>query len=196
MPVRFLSGGERNRVLLAKLFSKAANVIVLDEPTNDLDTETLELLEEQLTQFDGTVLVVSHDRAFLNQVVSSTIVFDDGNISEYVGGYDDWQRQKAQAESVATAPTSQRPDKGSQTTLVRETKKLGFKEKKELQVLPSQVESLEARITELHTRMGDPSFFQQSKAEIRSQQQELQRAQDDLRQAYFRWEELESLRNS
>jgi len=88
--VRFLSGGERNRVLLAKLFAKVANVIVLDEPTNDLDTETLELLEEQLTQFDGTVLVVSHDRAFLNEVVSSTIVFEDGEIREYVGGYDDW----------------------------------------------------------------------------------------------------------
>ena len=93
-PVKFLSGGERNRLLLAKLFAKPANVIVLDEPTNDLDTETLELLEERLVEFDGTVLLVSHDRAFLNNVVTSTIVFEEGGVREYVGGYDDWLRQR------------------------------------------------------------------------------------------------------
>src|SRR5262249_34082299 len=103
MPVRFLSGGERNRILLAKLFAKPANVIVLDEPTNDLDAETLELLEERLVQFEGTVLLVSHDRAFLNNVVTSTIVFEEDQVREYVGGYDDWLRQRA-ARSANAIP--------------------------------------------------------------------------------------------
>ena len=105
-PVRFLSGGERNRILLAKLFAKPANVIVLDEPTNDLDAETLELLEERLVQFDGTVLLVSHDRTFLNNVVTSTIVFEDGGVREYVGGYDDWLRQRAARTGNSTPAKS------------------------------------------------------------------------------------------
>ena len=192
--IRFLSGGERNRVLLAKLFAKPANVIVLDEPTNDLDTETLELLEEQLTQFDGTVLVVSHDRAFLNQVVSSTIVFEEDKIREYVGGYDDWQRQRNQAQAALQSPAP----RGAAATVTptataSSPKKLGFKEKQELLALPDQVEKWEMQLTELHTKMAVPEFFQQAKDRIVAAQQECQKIEEQLQRSYQRWEELESM---
>src|SRR6478672_3332349 len=142
MPVKFLSGGERNRVLLARLFTKPANVIVLDEPTNDLDTETLELLEDRLVNFTGTVLLVSHDRAFLNNVVTSTIVFEQDGAREYFGGYDDWVRQR----KPITAPRSDAKPAArtfSKTAIEPPSdakRKLTFKERKELEALPQQIE--------------------------------------------------------
>ncbi|MCA9107482.1 MAG: ATP-binding cassette domain-containing protein, partial [Planctomycetales bacterium] len=147
-PIKFLSGGERNRVLLAKLFTKPANVIVLDEPTNDLDAETLEILEERLVQFTGTVLVVSHDRTFLNNVVSSTLVFEEGNVREYDGGYDDWVRQRSVREKSQEPPTeSKSKPRGGETskaTSPRSTKKgLSFREQQELKNLPGVIEQLE-----------------------------------------------------
>jgi ATP-binding cassette subfamily F protein uup len=140
-PVRFLSGGERNRVLLARLFAKPANVIVLDEPTNDLDTETLELLEERLVQFDGTVLLVSHDRAFLNNVVTSTIVFEEGGLREYVGGYDDWLRQRANrpASKTPTRSVSEGLPRPPRVTAESSKRRLSFKERQELESLPATI---------------------------------------------------------
>ena len=205
-PVRFLSGGETNRVLLAKLFAKPANVIVLDEPTNDLDTETLELLEERLVQFDGTVLVVSHDRAFLNNVVSSTIVFEDDGAREYVGGYDDWVRQRANrleaaASDFAAASTGKRKAtadsaRGSQPSAAAESKgprRLSFKERKELEALPATIEQCEADIEALHGEMARPEFYQQPGPRIAEEQARLKRLEDQLAAAYARWEELELL---
>src|SRR6185295_13450659 len=164
-PVKFLSGGERNRVLLAKLFAKPANVIVLDEPTNDLDAETLELLEERLVQFDGTILLVSHDRAFLNNVVTSTIVFEPGGVKEYVGGYDDWLRQRPPATAETPAKKSPKPaaeaEKSKTSVSEKGLRRLGFKEKRERELLPSKIEQLESEIQELHTTMAQPQFYQQ-----------------------------------
>ena len=140
--VKFLSGGEKNRILLAKLFAQPANVIVLDEPTNDLDAETLELLEERLVQFTGTVLMVSHDREFLNNVVTSTIVFEEDGLREYVGGYDDWQRQVASRKSVSTAPSlsdSKGKAKKKRSRDEDKPKKMSFKEKRELEQLPEKI---------------------------------------------------------
>jgi ATP-binding cassette subfamily F protein uup len=191
-PVRFLSGGERNRLLLAKLFAKPANIIVLDEPTNDLDAETLELLEERLVQFNGTILVVSHDRAFLNNVVTSSIVFEPQGVREYVGGYDDWQRQRA-AQVVqetpkpvaATLPANNRPKE--------QKRRLSFKEQQELNGLPGKIEQLETQIAELHTAMADPTFYQQPGPTIAQEQAKLQALETELTAAYQRWEELEAV---
>jgi ATP-binding cassette subfamily F protein uup len=200
--VKFLSGGERNRVLLAKLFAKPANVIVLDEPTNDLDAETLEILEDLLVEFAGTVLLVSHDRAFLNNVVTSSIVFEDGNVREYVGGYDDWIRQRAaqlekktpakiasaagQSKTRAEAKTAS--NMGAVSTKPR---RLSFKEKQELQALPKLIEQREAELSELHEAMAKPDFYQQPGPEIAAQQNRLKQISSELETAYQRWEELE-----
>ncbi|MDA0657210.1 MAG: ATP-binding cassette domain-containing protein [Planctomycetota bacterium] len=194
--VKFLSGGERNRVLLAKLFAKSANVIVLDEPTNDLDTETLELLEEQLIQFDGTVLVVSHDRAFLNQVATSTIVFEGGNIREFVGGYDDWQRQKAQADTVEATvqqPREKARGKKPPLTTTRGQKRLSHSDRLELKSLPAKIESMESLVAETHRKMALPGFYQQDKDQILAVQEELKRVQQELAGTYSRWEALDAL---
>jgi ATP-binding cassette subfamily F protein uup len=190
-PIKFLSGGERNRVLLAKLFAKPANVLVLDEPTNDLDAETLEMLEERLVQFEGTVLMVSHDRAFLNNVVSSTLVFEAGGIKEYVGGYDDWLRQRS------TPPTTAATSAGSATSASSASappakKRLSFKEQHELTNLPGKIEGLEASIAALHDKMAAPTFYQQAGGEIAKGQQELKRLETELATAYARWEKLEA----
>ncbi|HVU89517.1 MAG TPA: ATP-binding cassette domain-containing protein [Pirellulales bacterium] len=198
-PVRFLSGGECNRVLLAKLFAKPANVIVLDEPTNDLDAETLELLEERLVQFSGTVLVVSHDRAFLNNVVTSTYVFEDGQVREYVGGYDDWQRQRA-ASIAATAP----PPRPSASTSPKERssssadakagtpkRRLSFKERQELQTLPQTIEQLEGEISTLHQAMAQEDFYRQPGKQIAEQQARLKELEVRLAESYERWEQLD-----
>jgi ATP-binding cassette subfamily F protein uup len=201
-PVRFLSGGETNRVLLAKLFARPANVIVLDEPTNDLDAETLELLEERLVEFEGTVLVVSHDRAFLNNVVTSTIVFEDGGAREYVGGYDDWQRQRQQriaerqaAESIAKAATRKAAGQTAATPALSSSgpRRLSFKERKELEALPATIERFETEIQSLHRDMAQPEFYQQPGARIAEAQARLKRLENDLAAAYARWEELEQL---
>ncbi len=196
--VKFLSGGERNRVLLAKLFAKPANVVVLDEPTNDLDAETLELLEEKLIDYQGTLLVVSHDRAFLNNVVASTIAFEpqpDGSmeVREYVGGYDDWLRQRklpeASAQPATTTPAEKPKDK---TKADAGAKKLGYNEQRELKALPAKIEKLESAIAVLHEAMAAPEFYQQEPKTIAAKQAEEADLQSQLAVAYERWEQLEA----
>jgi ATP-binding cassette subfamily F protein uup len=192
--VKFLSGGERNRLLLARLFAKPANVIVLDEPTNDLDAETLELLEDRLVQFPGTVLLVSHDRAFLNHVVSSTIVFEQDQVKEYVGGYDDWLRQRpqpsARAADTSISGTSKRRDLAppAQPSVKR---RLTYKESQELQGLPSLIEQMEIQISAWHEEMAKPGFYQQPGSQIAQAQAQLQQLESQLQAAYSRWETLE-----
>ena len=194
-PVRFLSGGERNRVLLARLFAKPANVIVLDEPTNDLDAETLELLEERLMQFEGTVLLVSHDRAFLNNIVTSTIVFEEGNVREYVGGYDDWLRQRKTELAGKPDPKSERSprtaDKPAAAIASAATRRLTYKEQQQHAALPGQIEQLEAEIAALHAAMAQPEFYRQPGATIAGEQARLADLESRLSTAYLRWEELE-----
>jgi ABC transport system ATP-binding/permease protein len=203
-PVRFLSGGERNRVLLARLFSQPANVIVLDEPTNDLDTETLELLEDRLVEFPGTILLVSHDREFLNNVVTSTIVFESDGVREYVGGYDDWQRQRSERDAIDATPA--RPVKASSTSVAGKTKprqspqgsgsrrRLAYKEQLELDQLPAAIESLEAELVAIHEAMAQPDFYKQPGERIADRQRHLKEIEGRLAKALKRWEELESLR--
>jgi ATP-binding cassette subfamily F protein uup len=195
-PVRFLSGGETNRVLLARLFAKPANVIVLDEPTNDLDTETLELLEERLVQFAGTVLLVSHDRAFLNNVATSTIVFEETGLREYVGGYDDWLRQRAARpiEKPAEKP-SVRPQP-AQAGSAGSPRRLTYKERMELEALPERISQYEAQIEVLHCDMAEPQFYQQPGAKIAEAQARLKLLQRDLAAAYAQWEALEQIGSS
>lgn len=192
--LRFLSGGERNRVLLAKLFAKPANTIVLDEPTNDLDSETLELLEQRLVEFSGTVLLVSHDREFLNNVVTSTIVFEHGNIKEYDGGYDDWLRQRP-TELAAKPSKSQRNPKertsAGHDDARGDKRRLTYKEKLELAALPDQIDEIESEIAQLHEKMARPEFYQQASDQISSQQTRLKSLEQQLASAYARWEELE-----
>jgi len=197
-PVRFLSGGERNRVLLAKLFAKPANVIVLDEPTNDLDTETLEMLESRLVEYSGTVLLVSHDREFLNNVVGSTVAFEPDGVREYVGGYDDWVRQR---DAQATAETEEKQPSGKKDTRPSTARsdaaagdrrrKLAYKEQQELGSLPSLIEQLEAQMAALHQQMAQPEFYQQPGEEIVSAQRQLKELESQLETAFARWEELE-----
>lgn len=190
--VRYLSGGERNRLLLARMFTKPSNLLVLDEPTNDLDAETLELLEEMLVDYPGTLLVVSHDRAFLNNVVTSTLVFEgDGQVKDYAGGYDDWLRQK----SVETAPPARSLAKSEPApTLVpkiEKPKKLSFKEQKELDALPKLIETLETEQASLQQRLADPTFYQTAANEIRQVTSRLEVIAQELQQAFERWEILE-----
>ena len=217
-PVRALSGGERNRLLLARLFTQPANLLVMDEPTNDLDTETLELLEELLLNFEGTLLLVSHDRALLDAVVTSTLVFEgDGRLTEYVGGYEDWvrQRPRAKAESArlakpAKSAQSYQSDRsspsgangrdktappaaakgGDQEALRRD--KLSFKEQRELEALPPRIEALEAELESLQARMGEGAFYQQSGTLISQARERLAVLEGELAQAYGRWESLEA----
>ena len=191
-PIKFLSGGERNRVLLARLFSKPANILVLDEPTNDLDMETLELLEERLVEFNGTVLTVSHDREFLNHVVTSTIVFENDTVREYVGGYDDWIRQRAVAsEASAKAAIAPKTDDAPASTSAVRARKLSFKEQRELEILPTTIETLETEIAALHTEMAVPQFYQQAGDKIAKVQKKLTEKETKLTLAYSRWAELE-----
>jgi ATP-binding cassette subfamily F protein uup len=200
--VRFLSGGERNRVLLAKLFAKPANCIVLDEPTNDLDAETLELLEERLVDFAGTVLVVSHDRAFLDNVVTSTLVFEprpsgDGHdVLEYAGGYSDWIRQrKAAAKPAESKPAkapSQAPSAASPAADAAPRKrKLSFKEQQELAALPGLIETLETDMTALHAAMAAADYFRQAGDVLARDKTRLDDLQTRLDAAFARWEALE-----
>lgn len=187
--VRSLSGGERNRVLLAKLFTQPANLLVLDEPTNDLDAETLELLEERLMEFSGTVLLVSHDRAMLNNVVTSTLVFEGGGrIGEYVGGYDDWLRQRP-VESPASPPPA--PTPATDTAERRKPRKLSYREQQELTALPSEIESLEAQLEVLHTRLSDPNLYRDAADQVAELREQLAACEQTLATHYRRWEELE-----
>jgi ABC transport system ATP-binding/permease protein len=191
--VRFLSGGERHRVLLAKLFTQPANVIVLDEPTNDLDAETLELLEQRLVEFAGTILMVSHDREFLNNVATSVIAYEDGGVREYVGGYDDWLRQRPAAATKAPEPqraASARREPSPETAAAA-PKRRSYKEQRELDLLPATIEKLEAEIAALHEQVGAPSFYKQPAAEIAATQRRLKDCEAQLATAFQRWEELE-----
>lgn len=193
--VRFLSGGERNRLLLARLFLKPANVIVLDEPTNDLDSETLELLENRLVDFAGTVLLVSHDREFLNNVVTSTIAFEANGAREYVGGYDDWLRQRPSqilADTKAKKETTDKPATSAEPA-PQKKRRLSYNEQRELESLPARIESLDAEVAQLHERMADPAFYKQPAAEIARIQSQAKEVHEQLNNAYHRWEELESL---
>ena len=190
---RYLSGGEQNRLLLAKLFLQPSNVMVLDEPTNDLDPETLELLEELVAQYAGTVLIISHDRAFLNNVVTSTIAFDpDGVVREYDGGYDDYVRQRQEppeatpAKTVTKSAATSPPEKPSK-------KKLSYKHQQELDALPEQIAELESRQAALHDRMADPEFFRQDGDRISAATAELESLTAKLEKSYARWEKLEDL---
>ena len=195
--IKFLSGGERNRILLAKLFSKPANLIVMDEPTNDLDYETLEMLEERLVAYAGTVLLVSHDRAFLNNVVTNSIVFEDGNIKEYVGGFDDWMRQRKNAQAAkkkaGKKPAKQKGSGPASAAKKVTGRKMKYADQKELEQLPAKLEKLEAQIGEYHTLMADPDFYQQEPAAMAAKQEELKKLEEQLATAYKRWEELEAM---
>ena len=191
LPVKVLSGGERHRLLLAKLFTQPANLLVLDEPTNDLDLETLELLEERLAAFAGTVLVVSHDREFLDNTVSSVIVFEADGIREYVGGYRDWQ-QEASAQP-RSKPAAARPKaEAAQPAATKPRKKLSYNDQRELDQLPERIESLETQVSEYHSRVAEPSFYQQPAERIAAVQQELKALEAELATAYERWEALEA----
>lgn len=198
-PLRALSGGERNRVLLAKLFSKAANLLVLDEPTNDLDVETLELLEEILTDYPGTILLVSHDRAFLNNIVSSVIAFEGrGNVFEYVGGYDDWIRQGGkwtEADDIQAIPDTVAQSATSTTTAkaAAKTKKLSYKFQKEFDELPLKIESLEGQLGRLQEETTAADFYSQSATVVEKKLQELAQVQQQLDDCFERWAELEDM---
>ncbi len=192
-PVHVLSGGEKNRLLLAKLFTRPANVLVLDEPTNDLDAETLELLEKLLFEYQGTLLLVSHDRAFLNNVVTSTLVFEgQGQVNEYAGGYDDWLTQRPQPEQERL-PAKKPCNKPVHKIRRPKERKLGFKEKRELKELPIKIDTFEAEQKELYAIMSDPMFYKKGKEEIASAQAHLTEIEDKIKAAYLRWEALENI---
>jgi ATP-binding cassette subfamily F protein uup len=200
-PAKVLSGGERNRLLLARVFTKPANVLVLDEPTNDLDAETLDLLENLLVEFEGTVLVVSHDRKFLDEVVTGTFVFDGrGGIEEFIGGYSDWVAEKAkQAKTpVVAAKASARAIATPATVAAAEKKaanagrKLNNREQRELAELPARIEKLETEQAELAAKLGDPKFFKQDAAVVRAAETRLQEIEKEHAVAFARWEELEA----
>ncbi|MFO7300989.1 MAG: ATP-binding cassette domain-containing protein [Acidobacteriota bacterium] len=193
--VKTLSGGERSRLLLARLFTRPANVLILDEPTNDLDLETLELLEAQLADFDGTVLLVSHDRTFLDNVVTSILAFEpDGRVTEYVGGYDDWQRQRPQPVTPEPPPAPRAP--APQRTRQPNPAKLSYKETRELEALPGRIEELEQQIADIETKLASPDFYREAAGDVRETVARLESLQAELEQAYARWEELETRRSA
>ncbi|MCR6626492.1 MAG: ATP-binding cassette domain-containing protein [Pseudoxanthomonas sp.] len=191
-PITRLSGGERNRLLLAKLFAQASNLLVMDEPTNDLDVETLELLEELLLDYKGTLLLVSHDRDFLDNVVTSTLVLEgEGRLGDYVGGYSDWLRQRRAPAAAASASTPAKPILSKQPEPVAAKRKLGFKEARELEQLPALIETLEAEVARRTAAMNDPAYYQQSPADLQRANEELAAKQAELDRAYQRWSELD-----
>lgn len=206
-PVKQLSGGERNRLLLARMFTKPSNLLVLDEPTNDLDTETLELLEEQLLEYPGTLMVVSHDRTFLNNVVTETLVFEQdapaGQVKSYAGGYDDWQVQRAASTAEAVEKSvaknggikkkKQQSDDVSPPTSSG-LKRLTYSEKMELDKLPEKIESLEAEVARMHEALADPELYQRDGAEIAKVTAEAAALESELAETYERWESLEERR--
>ncbi|MCL5024855.1 MAG: ATP-binding cassette domain-containing protein [Nitrospirae bacterium] len=193
-PVKVLSGGERNRALLAKLFTKPSNVLVLDEPTNDLDGDTLELLEEMLMEYQGTVLLVSHDRDFLNNIVTSTIVFEGGGrLVEYVGGYYDWLRQRS-LSSPGGAEKAKKKEKPEKSRPQRERlRTLTFREKKEIETLPALIECMEAERAGLYEALADPDFYRQDGSRIPAVKARVAELDKEIPAAYERWELLESI---
>ncbi|HPQ43844.1 MAG TPA: ATP-binding cassette domain-containing protein [Syntrophales bacterium] len=190
-PITSLSGGERNRLLLARLFTRPSNVLVLDEPTNDLDGESLELLEDMLIEYTGTVLLVSHDRTFLNNVVTSTLAFEgSGRVTEYVGGYDDWLRQRPQSgENIP----QEKPRKDKPRKVPTGPRKLTFKEQREREEMPDTIEDLEARKQALFTAMADPELYRTAGEEVARMQADLDDLERELEKAYARWELLEEM---
>ena len=187
-PVRVLSGGERSRLLLAKLFARPSNVLVLDEPTNDLDLETLELIEDLLVEYSGTVLLVSHDREFLNEVATSTLVFEgDGAVREYPGGYDDWVAQRKAAAAVALIR-----DEPAKSGAANKPRKLSNQARKELQELPGRITALESELDEWHARMANPNFYKGAPADIQAATARAAEIPPELDRLYARWGELEA----
>lgn len=200
-PITMLSGGERNRLLLAKLFAQPSNLLVMDEPTNDLDVETLELLEEKLGEYPGTLILVSHDREFLDNVVTSCLVFEgDGVVRDHVGGYSDWLAARASRSAAASAgvlpgssSSAAAPPKPAGVPAAQVArKKLNYKDQRELDQLPGRIEQLEARVAELGLAMADPGFYQRGASEVSSTGAELAKAQAELDAAYARWAELDA----
>ena len=196
-PVKALSGGERNRLLLAKIFTQSANMMVLDEPTNDLDVDTLELLEELLAAYEGTLLLVSHDRTFLDNVVTSTLVFEGyGTFREYAGGYEDWERYQKQ---IPPANSGAEPSAGAKavvppaTRAAERRRRLSYKEQRELEELPARIEALEAEQAKLHAKMADGDFYRQSSEQISAAAERLETLNRELEQYYERWQSLESI---
>jgi ATP-binding cassette subfamily F protein uup len=188
--VRALSGGERNRLLLAKLFAKPSNVLMLDEPTNDLDVETLDLLEDLLVEYTGTLLLVSHDREFINEVVTSTLVFEgEGKVVEYVGGYDDWLKQRPPPEE--TQRRKKETGIEAPNSPPSRHRKLSFKERKELELLPQQIEALDKELDELHRRMSGPAYYRSPPETLSADAERAKQIQEELDQAYARWAEIE-----
>ncbi len=194
-PVKALSGGERNRLLLAKLFTQPSNLMVLDEPTNDLDIETLELLEELITSYQGTLIIVSHDRQFLNNIVTGTLVFEGkGKVNEYVGGYEDWLRQSSQHKVVepkkpvvTTQPNNQQ---------IKVDKKLSYKDQRTLEQLPKQIEQLEAELQAFHGQLADPSLYQSSPEKATKITQKSESLSAELERLYETWEKLEQIQSN
>jgi len=196
-PVKALSGGERNRLLLAKIFTRSVNMMVLDEPTNDLDVDTLELLEDLLADYQGTLLLVSHDRTFLDNVVTSTLVFEgEGKIGEYVGGYEDWaryrrlvagERNETPKRAGATPAAARAPQKEGDRA-----RKLSYKDRRELEALPGRIESLDAEQAELHALLSDAEFHRQPREKIAAAMERLETVTKELEACYARWESLES----
>ncbi|MGL4573799.1 MAG: ATP-binding cassette domain-containing protein, partial [Burkholderiaceae bacterium] len=195
-PVKSLSGGERNRLLLARLFARPANVLVLDEPTNDLDIDTLELLEELLRDYAGTVFLVSHDRAFLDNVVTQTIAWEGpGQWREYVGGYQDWLTQRARSQPLQTAPAPKAAEPVAAAKAAPRVVKLSYKEQRELDELPARIEQLEAEQKLLATKLEDPAFYQGDAAQIKQVTDRTEEIDALLLELLARWELLESKRN-
>ncbi len=208
-PVKALSGGERNRLLLARVFCKPSNLLILDEPTNDLDVETLELLEELLMNYQGTVLIVSHDRAFLNHVCTSSLVFDaPGEVNEYVGGYDDWLRQRPEhyknPSKSAASKTVDKPQENSEAaaeevgtpapaTVAKKPKKLSYKDQREYDALPEQIEQLETELEALNNQILAADFYQKEERIVQATLTQLSDKEAELESAFERWEELESM---
>jgi ATP-binding cassette subfamily F protein uup len=214
-PVSALSGGERNRLLLARLFTKPANVLVLDEPTNDLDAETLELLEALLVEFDGTLLLVSHDRELLDNVVTSTLVLEgEGRVGDYIGGWSDWLRQRPAAVALSAPADGKRPQRQTQDGVKSrpqrqaepqseprlqcqaqaraQPKKLSFKDQRELGELPARLEHLEAEQAALQERLADPDLYRAGGDEVTAVQGRLAALEGELAAGYARWEDLEA----
>ncbi len=194
-PIHALSGGERNRLLLAKLFVKPSNLLILDEPTNDLDVETLELLEEILTAYKGTVLIVSHDREFLDNIVTDSLVFEgNARVKSYIGGYSDWLTQRP---TPVTVKTTKKPEtKPVAAKYAKPVKKLSFKEQHELEKLPKQIEELETKQKTLHAEMSSPEFYHKSQSIVSEITAELANVDAELENRFERWAYLEDLSNA
>ena len=193
-PVRSLSGGERNRVLLARLFARPSNLLVLDEPTNDLDVETLEVLEDKLVDYGGTLIVVSHDRQFLDNVVSSVLVFERGGVREYVGGFSDWQRRGLELAEVERPRRKGGADGSAAPTARRRSTspgKLSYKDQRELDALPERIEQLEARVAETEQEVSAPEFYDQPFEATREALERFEQLRRELDEATERWLELE-----